>query len=77
MNEYTGPWVINAKLKGGSYEIKSVDDGAICKRHAAHLSPYPDQLLPFLPVDGPDKQLGQINSPHSKRSIYECRAQMF
>ena len=66
MNEYTVPWVINAKLKGGSYESKRVDDEAIGKRHAAHLSPCPDQLLPFLPVDGPDNQFGQIHTPIQK-----------
>ena len=66
MNEFTGPWVISAKLKGSSYEIKHVEDGAIGKCHAAHLSPYPDQLLPFLPVDGPDNQFGQIHTPIQK-----------
>ena len=66
MNEFTGPWIINAKLKGSSYEIKRVEDGAVSKRHAAHLSPYPDQLLPFLPVDGPDNQFDQIHTPIQK-----------
>ena len=66
MNEYTGPWAVSSKLKGSSYEIKRADNGAIGKRHAAHVSSYPDQLLPFLPVDGPDNQLGQIYTPIQK-----------
>ena len=33
------------------------------KRHVAHLSPYPEELLHFLPLDGPDTQYGQIYSP--------------
>ena len=36
------------------------------KRHAAHLSLYPDELLPFLPVDVPDNQYGKIHTPIKK-----------
>ena len=64
MDEYTGPWIIMSKLKGSSYEIKHKDSNVISKRHAAHLSPYPDQLLPFMPVDGPDNRFGQIHTPN-------------
>ena len=38
----------------------------IGKRHAALLSPYPDELLPFLPIDGPDNQYGQLHVPIQK-----------
>ena len=51
MNAYIGPLVSTAKLKGSSYKIKHRDSGMIGKRHAAHLPPFPDKLLPFLPVD--------------------------
>ena len=70
MDAYTGPWIVTAKLKGSSYEIKHRDSGTMSKRHAAHLSPYPDELLPFLPVDGPDNQYGQIHMP-MKKSPYQ------
>ena len=66
MDDYTGPWIIVSKLKGSSYELKHKDTGAMDKRHAAHLSPYPDQLLPFMPVDEPDNRYGQIHSPIQK-----------
>ena len=33
---------------------------ASTKNHAAHLSPFPPNLLPLQPVDGPDNQFGQI-----------------
>ena len=66
MDDYTGPWEIISKLKGGSYEIKHRDMDVIGKRHAAHLSPVPDQLLPSMPVDGPDNRFGQIHTPIQK-----------
>ena len=66
MNEFTGPWVITAKLKGSSYEIRHKSSGVFSKRHAAHISPYPDQLLPFMPVDGPDNRFGQLHTPIQK-----------
>lgn len=70
MDAYTGPWTVTAKLKGSSYEIKHRDSGIISKRHAAHLLPFRDELLPFLPVDGPDNQYGQIHKP-LKKSPYQ------
>ena len=66
MNEFTGPWVITAKLKGSSYEIQHKSSGVFSKRHAAHISPYPDQLLPFMPIDGPDNRFGQLHTPIQK-----------
>ena len=68
MDSYTGPWIVTEKLKGSSYSIKHRDSGIVSKRHAAHLSPFPDELLPFLPVDGPDNQYGQIHTPLKKSS---------
>ena len=66
MDDYTGPWEIIFKLKGSSYEIKHRDKGIVSKRYAAHLSPFPDQLLPFMPVDGPDNRIDQIHTPIQK-----------
>ena len=66
MNEFTGPWVVTAKLKGSSYEIQNKSSGVFSKRHAAHISPYPDQLLPFMPIDGPANRFGQLHTPIQK-----------
>ena len=63
MEPYTGPWRITKKLAGSSYELEHRDTKRPGKRHAAHLSPYPRELLPFLPLDGPDNRYGQMYSP--------------
>ena len=39
------------------------DTKNIGKRRAAHFSPYPQELLPFLPIDGADNRYGQIYTP--------------
>ena len=58
MNSYTGSWEITNKAAGSSYELQHCDTGKPGKRHAAHLSPFPRELLPFLPVDGTDNHYG-------------------
>ena len=52
------------------YSIEHRDSKKIGKRHAAHLSPFPHNLLPFVPVDGPDNQYGQIHTPIGKDPYY-------
>ena len=66
MNAYTGPWRITAKLPGSSYSVEHTITKRIGKRHAAHLSPYPSQLIPFRPIDGPDNRYGQLYTPIQK-----------
>ena len=68
MDSYTGPWKVCGKVKGSSYILEHMDTKKPGKRHAAHLSPYPDELLPFLLVDSPDNQYRQIHSPIKKDS---------
>ena len=63
MNSFTGPWKIIKKLHGSSYELQHRDTNASGKRHAAHLSPFPRELLPFIPIDGADNRYGQLNTP--------------
>ena len=63
MNSFTGPWEIIRKLAGSSYEMKHRNTGKTGKRHAAHISPFPRELLPFMPISGADNQYGQINAP--------------
>ncbi len=61
---FTGPWVIKAQLKGASYELKHCKvAGKREKKHAADLSPYPVELIPFHPVDGADSGYGQLYKP--------------
>ena len=52
MDSYTGPWKITGKIKGSSYALEHRDTNNIGKRRSYHLSPYPQELLPLLPIDG-------------------------
>ena len=63
MNLYPGPWEITKKSAGNSYELKHRDTGKPGKRHAAHLSPFPRELLPCLTADGADNRFGQLHVP--------------
>jgi hypothetical protein len=61
---FTGPWEIKAQLKGASYELEHCEvAGKREKKHASGLSPYPVELIPFLPVDGADICYGQLYKP--------------
>ena len=66
MDSYTGPWKVCSKAKGSSYILEHMDTGKPGKRHAAHLSPYPNELLLFMPVDDPSNQYVQMYAPISK-----------
>ena len=61
MNSYTGPWEIIEKAAGSSYTLRHHDTVKLGKRHAAHLSLFPRELLPFPPVDGVDNRYGQLH----------------
>jgi hypothetical protein len=64
MHPYTGFWWIVALLSGASYELEFVGDSKRReKKHASDLSPYPLELIPFQPVDGPDNRYGQLYKP--------------
>lgn len=61
MNAFTGPWRVISKLDGGSYKLQHcVHANKYDKKHAAHMSPYPEQLVPFEPMDGPDNRFSQL-----------------
>lgn len=57
------PSEMKDKLKGSSYKLKNIETDKDGKRHSAHLSPCPDELLHFVPTDGPDNDYGQLNNP--------------
>ena len=66
-NPYTGPWEITDKLHGGSYKLRHAHfPSRNEKRHSAHMSPFPAQLIPFEPVDSVDNRFGQIHVPIGK-----------
>jgi hypothetical protein len=70
---YTGPWRVQAILKGASYELVHCDNANRTeKRHASNLSPYPAKLIPFEPVDGADTQYGQLYKPISAQPFKEA-----
>jgi hypothetical protein len=61
---FTSPWVIKAQLKGASYELEHCEvAGKQKKKHAADLSPYSFELIPFHPVDGANSRYGQLYKP--------------
>jgi hypothetical protein len=64
MYPMTGPWKIVEKLDGASYKIEHCHSaGRTEKKHASMLSPFPLELVPFEPVDGPDNRFGQLFRP--------------
>ena len=63
MDSYKGPWNITSKIKGSSYSLEHRYTKKTGKLHAAHLSPYPQELLPLFPIDGADNRYGQIYTP--------------
>ncbi len=58
---FTRPWKVTSVLPGTSYELEHCKNaGRKDKKHAADLSPYPPELIPFQPVDGADTRYGQL-----------------
>jgi hypothetical protein len=46
------------------YELEFASDPKWCKKkHASDLLPYPPELIPFQPVDGPGNQYSQLYKP--------------
>jgi hypothetical protein len=73
MHPFTGPWRIVESLPGASYAIEFVDKPSQRdKKHAADLSPYPLELIPFDPLDSADSQYGQLYKPIGKSPYKEA-----
>ena len=51
--------------------------GKLGKSHAAHLSPFPCQLIPFKPLDGPDTDYGQLYKALEKDSYKDASIKGF
>ena len=73
MYPFTGPWRITAKSDGASYELADcLQKSKTDKKHAADLSPYPEQLSAFEPVDGADNQYSQLYKRIGKHPFIEA-----
>ncbi len=71
--QFTGPWQIILALKGASYKLEHCSTpNRKEKKHASDLSPYPLELIPFQPLDGPDTQYGQIHKPITAQPFKEA-----
>ena len=77
MNAFTGPWEIVGIGHGSSYDLKHAITGKLGKSHAAHLSPFPHQLVPFEPLDGPDTAYGQLYKGMEKDPYKDASIQGF
>jgi hypothetical protein len=78
MHPFTGPWRIVKSLPGASYEIEFIDKPSRRdKNHAANLSPYPPELLPFEPLDSANSRYGQLHNPIGKSPYKEAGIEGF
>ena len=78
MNAMTGPWRVIEKLDGASYRIvHCLTKDRFEKKHASDLYPYPLELVPFEPVDGPDNRYSQLWRPISKQPYVDAGVKGF
>lgn len=78
MYPFTGPWRVTEVLDGASYKLEHCShNNRTDKKHASDLTPYPEQLIPFEPVDGADNRYGQIHMPIGKTPFAEAGIQGF
>ena len=77
MIKHTGPWEVIERLDGSSYRIRHCRTKVIDKKHAAYLSPCPEQLIPFPPLSGPDNSYSQIHKPIKKHPYMEAGINAF
>jgi hypothetical protein len=79
MHPFTRPWRIVASLPGALHKLEFASNPKQRKKkHASNLSPYPPELIPFQPVDGPDKnQYSQLYKPIGNSPYKEARIKSF
>ncbi len=67
------PWRVISVLSGVSYKLEHFEDAG-CKenKHAADLSPYLLELIPFQPVDGADTRYRQLYKPITTHPFKEA-----
>ncbi len=70
---FTRPRKVISVLPGASYKLEHCENaGRKDKKHAANLSLYPPELIPFQPVDGADTQYGQLYKPITAHPFKEA-----
>jgi hypothetical protein len=70
---FTGPWKVISVLPGASYKLEHCKNaGQKDKKHAADLSPYPPEFIPFQPVDSADTRYGQLYKPITAHPFKEA-----
>jgi hypothetical protein len=69
----TSLWWVTANLSGGSYAIKHCcHPNQKEKKHDLSLTPYPNNLIPFQPIDGPDTHFSQLYPALGKHPFKEA-----
>jgi hypothetical protein len=75
---FTGPWKVTAALKGASYELKHCSTPSRkVKKHASDISPYPTELIPFEPANGPNTWYSQLHKPIAAHPFKEAGIKWF
>ncbi len=70
---FTVSWRVTSVLSGASHELEHCKNaGCKEKKHAADLSPYPPEFIPFQPVDGTDTRYGQLYKPITTHPFKEA-----
>jgi hypothetical protein len=65
-------------INGALYDLKHCSTpNRKQKKHASDLSPYPIELIPFQPLDGPDTWYGQIHKPITAQPFKEAGINVF
>jgi hypothetical protein len=58
---FTGPWQVTANFPGSSYAIEHCyHPNQKDKKHTLSPTPYPNNLIPFQPVGGPNTHFSQL-----------------
>ncbi len=61
---FSGPWQILEALHGGLYSIEHCHNKKCqVKKHATDLTPYPQELIPFAPINGANTHYGHLHKP--------------
>ena len=69
----TGPWRVTKKLDSRCHCLRHyLDESQTDKKYESHFYVYPEQLVPFEPVDGLDNHFSQINVPIEKTPFAEA-----
>ena len=71
--KFIGPWKVTEKLHGGSYAIQHcIKSSRTDKKHASHLTPLPDKLIPFPPLHGADTAYQQLHKKYKSNPFAEA-----